>query len=756
MNTLNELSARFFGLIEADGGRLSDKTANEFFCFRKELEKFLSSGKKEDAFTVYFCYSEIFRPFGKGYDNTQKLLETLSDHEYHSGELLTKHRDHYSHSVYVFSLGLAIYANDGAFRKTFSDFYGTDGGKKGAVEFLRLWGLVALFHDVGYPFQLAHEQIKSYAGELWKSIDEKLRPFVTFGNMDELVSLSPEVSENISKSLNTRKSFGNINELLAYGLNLRDGYDENGVSGILLKRVTDRPKFMDHGYFSAVILAKQLFLSQNFKFGAEVLDALTAILLHNSLNKFKEIAGQHPITVSEHPLAYLLILCDELQNWDRQAYGKVSKRDPIAWDVALNIRDNELQAEYIFDSPTIVDEKGDVRINRSFAEIQQGDFVAKIQMYVKSGLKLAASVKQKTKNKKTSIYASDNNFINLCDFAKAIHASYLDFCKDLDSEYLNASFDKLPLEYKVSNIEQAKSYAHKLELINCFYSSKDLDYPVITDFKTADFGRPGTDNLSFLCRLEHVRWVREKLDFGWKYGTDYTNAEERNKKKIHKDIVPYDLLSEEEQRKDEIMINNIIPLLKKFGNNIRIYKYRDGRKPDLEIGGMGHRFYKDKKEVIKELVKKQLLKYSEKYNVTVRTCYAYGADQLIAECANELGLTTKATLPTDLESYIKIIRKDCEENGYRFSEEDELNMRHLIAQTVVCKTVRDPEHFYLAASMHIIEKCNVLIAIWDGKQIPLEDENKNPINRGGTYHNLMTAKKRLKPNDIIEIECNRF
>lgn len=377
-------------------------------------------------------------------------------------------------------------------------------------------------------------------------------------------------------------------------------------------------------------------------------------------------------------------------------------------------------------------------------------------MYVKSGLKLAASVKQKTKNKKTSIYASDNNFINLCDFAKAIHASYLDFCKDLDSEYLNASFDKLPLEYKVSNIEQAKSYAHKLELINCFYSSKDLDYPVITDFKTADFGRPGTDNLSFLCRLEHVRWVREKLDFGWKYGTDYTNAEERNKKKIHKDIVPYDLLSEEEQRKDEIMINNIIPLLKKFGNNIRIYKYRDGRKPDLEIGGMGHRFYKDKKEVIKELVKKQLLKYSEKYNVTVRTCYAYGADQLIAECANELGLTTKATLPTDLESYIKIIRKDCEENGYRFSEEDELNMRHLIAQTVVCKTVRDPEHFYLAASMHIIEKCNVLIAIWDGKQIPLEDENKNPINRGGTYHNLMTAKKRLKPNDIIEIECNRF
>lgn len=45
--------------------------------------------------------------------------------------------------------------------------------------------------------------------------------------------------------------------------------------------------------------------------------------------------------------------------------------------------------------------------------------------------------------------------------------------------------------------------------------------------------------------------------------------------------------------KDAIMIDNIIPLLKKFGNNIRIYSYRSGRKPDLVVAGIGHRFYKD-------------------------------------------------------------------------------------------------------------------------------------------------------------------
>ena len=41
----------------------------------------------------------------------------------------------------------------------------------------------------------------------------------------------------------------------------------------------------------------------------------------------------------------------------------------------------------------------------------------------------------------------------------------------MDVKRINESFEKLPLEFKVSNIEQAKSYAYKLELINCFYTS---------------------------------------------------------------------------------------------------------------------------------------------------------------------------------------------------------------------------------------------------------------------------------------------
>ena len=757
MKSLTALADVFF-----DNLRLTDagdpvRAESDKVCFRKSLERFLSSGSKEDAFVVYFCFSEIFKLFGEGYDNTQKLLEMLSDHEYHSGELLSKHRDHYSHSVYAFALGLAVYAGDPVYRKVFNGFYGAESDEAAYYKFLHLWGMSALFHDIGYPFQLAHEQIKNYTEEIWGK-KNPLNPFVSFGNLENFTAIPKPAAERIKTKLGLKKEFSNLDELLAYGLNLREGYDEKTVTELLRQRILHPAQFMDHGYFSAVILVKQLLAQDGFRFDREVLDVLTAILLHNSLNKY-DLPASHPIALEEHPLCYLLMLCDELQNWDRLAYGKISKRDPIAWDIELEIRENEVKAKYVFESCAITDEHGKKRLNKAFEEIQDGEFVRKIKTYVSSNLTLIADAVEKPKNKKANLYASDNNFINLCDFAKAIHVSYLEFCNEMDVKRINESFEKLPLEFKVSNIEQAKSYAYKLELINCFYSSKDLDYPVVEDFQTTKFGLVGSDNLGFLCREEHVRWVKEKLNMGWKYGTDYENGAERNAKKIHKDIVPFEALSEYDRKKDEVMINNIIPLLKKFGNNIRIYSYRTGRKPDLEIAGMGHRFFIDDREQLKAKIKKVLLKYNEDYRLIVRTCFAYGADQLIAECANELGITTKAVIPAEYEDYIKVVREDCIANGHPFTEEDELRMRHLLAQTVVCKVVADPEFFYLKASEYVLNKCSKFIVLWDGVKLPLYDEKDGGkfINRGGTYHCIELAQQKgLTLNDDIHvIKCHR-
>ncbi len=186
MATLCETSKQFFNILEFDTEQTVEQKSSDKLCFENSLKQFLESGRKEDAFTVYFCFSEIFKLFGQGYDNTKKLLELLSDHEYHSGALLSKHRDHYSHSVYVFALGISIYANDSFFRKSYLDFYGLEDNGKSAFNFLKHWGLVALFHDIGYPFQLAHEQVKTYAEEVWGK-DNKANPYVSYGNLKEFL-----------------------------------------------------------------------------------------------------------------------------------------------------------------------------------------------------------------------------------------------------------------------------------------------------------------------------------------------------------------------------------------------------------------------------------------------------------------------------------------------------------------------------------------------------------------------------------------
>lgn len=790
MYSLKDLCTQFFGLVTPAEQR-QDVSENDLLCFKNAVRQFLGSGRKEDAFSVYFCFCEIFKLFGQGYDNTKKLLEMLSDHEYHSGELLSKHRDHYSHSVYVFALGLAIYKHDGFFRKTYLNFYGLKDGGYSALQFMKFWGLVALFHDIGYPFQLAHEQIKTYSEEVCGK-DTKVNPYVSFGNMQEFIRLDDGVKEILDNAFPGRDAFENLNELFAYGLKKRDGYDEKKVCEILLKRVERQPHFMDHGYFSAVILARRLFKTPDFKFGMRELDVFTAILLHNNFNKF-DAPDRHLIDIAEHPLAYLLMLCDELQSWDRLAYGKVSKRDPIAWDISLKITDSNILIKYIYDSYTVRTEDKDgqleVALNKNYREMREGVFTEKIfgsavvrgEEYVKriseenshtadekkrtklydgyivSPLKLSVQTEERIKEKRYKLYTSDDSFINICDLAKAIHSRYNEHCKGFSGARIDADFGKLPLEFKLSNIEQAKSYAEKLELINCFYSSKELDYPVVNDFNNARFSE-FKDNIGFLSREEHVRWVKEKLAMGWKYGTDYdeNNVEERNAKKIHKSIVPYDLLDENERSKDMLMVNNIIELLKKFDSNIRIYNYRSGRKPNLEIAGTGHRFFTDNPEVLKKDIKAILREYSKDYRVIVRSCFGFGADQLIAECAVEMGITLKADLPMDYEDFINDVKTDTVLNGHPFTEEDEMKMRHLLAQAVVCKTIPDPVHTYAEASRYIVQKCNKLIVLWDGIQTPLYDSNHNPINRGGTYDTLCMAKDfKLGKNDIHIISCHR-
>ncbi|MGN0807851.1 MAG: RyR domain-containing protein [Candidatus Coproplasma sp.] len=752
MATLEEACAQFFK------SKLN-KNESDIDCLHRTLQQFCKSGKKGDAFSVYYCFCEIFEVFGSGYGSMNRLLEFLFDHEYYSGELLSKHRDHYSHSVYVFALGLSIYANDKTFRNAFSDFYKAENADD--TSFLYWWGLTALFHDIGYPFQLAHEQMKAYTQSMWGEGNPD-SPYISYDNMGMLLTLG--------KNITCEEQFSDVRtvgELLAYGIHKRLGYPLNILLSLLNERYSRQKQFMDHAYFSAVLLLHQ-FSKCDVKFTEPLLDVLTAIALHNNLNRY-DINGalnqDTAVPVSRHPLAYLLILCDELQDWDRTAFGYVSKKDPLAWKVDISVSDGKIDICYVFDSINTFDtqerdslqENAEVvseilRENLNYAKISSGKFLNSVNKLVRGDIELTVRTREEKKQKKTKVTISSENFINLCDFAYAIHKSYRRI-------YGGVDFDELSLDFRLSNIEQAKSYSDKLELINCFYSDRELDYPVVKRFTKDAEEQNGDarDDMGFLAREEHLRWVREKLQSGWKYGTDYKTKQERDAKKIHKDIIPFDFLPEDEKQKDELMIKNMVPYLYHFGHGVRIYSYRGGRKPVLDIMGCGHHTISTDRELLKEQIKAILKKYSQTYRVIVRTNFALGAELLIAECANEIGITIKAALPLPYEEYIEFLRSEALRYKQDFTEEDEYRIRHLLAQAVSCKVVPDTKNGCLEAAKYTINKSKKLIALWDGVQTVLEDDNHNPVNRGGTWHKMYIARysRGLKDEDIHVIKCDR-
>ena len=271
-------------------------------CLERELEKFMDSAATQDAYTVFYCFLEIF--FGN-YGQYKKQVEMLSEYESNGSSLLMKHRDHYSHSVFVFALGLAIYETNAHFRRAFNSYYHfdqTEDGKQASSEaahfFLEYWGITSLFHDIGYPFELTFEQVMAFfeAGD-----DDRTakNPFVVYKNMKTMTELSPRAQERFEK-LYGRK-FRTIDELLAFDLTRKlgpfYGFSEEYLRKTL-KRKPVRPEsfcgYMDHAYFSSLLLYHMLeaAMETDMKercrtrpqvFGPAHVDALGAILLHYDL-----------------------------------------------------------------------------------------------------------------------------------------------------------------------------------------------------------------------------------------------------------------------------------------------------------------------------------------------------------------------------------------------------------------------------------------------------------------------------------------
>ena len=112
---------------------------------------------------------------------------------------------------------------------------------------------------------------------------------------------------------------------------------------------------VDHGYYSALALLQHYgFMAEGDDASAKiyreaVLDAASAILLHNYYKHVlqKPPFALPPLSAERHTIGYLLILCDELQEWNRQAYGIEDKKKVHAADCKIRMDAGCLKVHYV-------------------------------------------------------------------------------------------------------------------------------------------------------------------------------------------------------------------------------------------------------------------------------------------------------------------------------------------------------------------------------------------------------------------------
>lgn len=597
-------------------------------CLENALGRFLRSGWKEDAFDVYFCYLEMF--IGD-YKKTKRMIELLSEFEVNGSGLLMKHRDHYSHSVYVFALGLAIYQTNKVYRNVYQRAYQLEDGHPAACHFLRFWGLTSLFHDIGYPFELPFEQVASYFEVEGEPRND--RPFVAYRALEPFVKIPDPVVKQLKLLCD-----GTVYEttdalfagLLTQKLGKKYGFAESKMFEVLHEKPTEPNRFnhfMDHAYFSATVLFKKLFCELNCPLEREHLDALTGILAHNSLYKFSiahyKEEGNVPLAISDHPLAYLLMLCDELQCWDRTAYGRNSKKELHPMGCRFDFSGGAIRAAYLYDEqeagkikayrehyeawkaqePTEEDEHkiwekrkpglkayaGMYEVNGQGVSLFQADIERIVDL---STIRLQVET-ELVKNEKPRRYLSDSSFLGLYNFAIVLNARWNSgewkqaraegreeqfLLDEKNLERFSEDFKSLSLEYQLSNINQAKAFARYMQEIDCFYTERPVDFPLVERFSD--------EELQIIGPLEHQRWLQEHYDMGWTYGTPERALREQVRQ--HWDMIPdwigetvpmelaeknYRRLNPDEQAKDTEPMECMLAMLRMF-DGLRIYRLK--------------------------------------------------------------------------------------------------------------------------------------------------------------------------------------
>lgn len=349
------------------------KGTHHRLSIQEAVKAFLCEHEKSaPAMEVYRLF---FQAYWMGIEKERnpflQLVESLKDFEATAGKVLPKHRDHFEHVVNVFLLGLAIYVVNPRFQACFSNYLAhlqyRDSYELPHEEFFYRWGLATLFHDIAYPIELTLKQAKSYVKLLTSYVCEGAdndKVLLNIPGLDQLHSvprLMPKVcyQERFCAkypALGARPFDDRSEALLGIYIAERLELSPNEVMKGLekLKSAISVEGMVDHGYYGAVTLMKwshRLMQQGEWNpayFYYPVLDSASAILLHNWY-KFGLQGGKFALGSLKcelHPVAWLLILCDELQEWGRVEHRAGKESLVPVPDATILVGDGLLKVYY--------------------------------------------------------------------------------------------------------------------------------------------------------------------------------------------------------------------------------------------------------------------------------------------------------------------------------------------------------------------------------------------------------------------------
>lgn len=246
------------------------------------------------------------------------LIKALPDLEafLYSTSVKKYYRDHTEHALRVAVLGDFLLEQDlgqGTLSGVISDLTGLD---KNLLKD-KYWWVTGLIHDIGYPlgkmttainFSLVNQLLKCYP-----TLDLEFLPFEISlswkGNQEEYLNI---IEEGLSKDARA---------LIREGVGFNKFIKVSQKPHVYLRTEEGHPEFnyqsilnLDHGVISALSLLNGLGTPDEIKNDDKYEGYITtakAIALHNFKAQLKEY------TFDSHPLAFFLMLIDELQEWGR-------------------------------------------------------------------------------------------------------------------------------------------------------------------------------------------------------------------------------------------------------------------------------------------------------------------------------------------------------------------------------------------------------------------------------------------------------